>query len=129
MELSSKAEEVTILQVSNQKLTKLNNEMKNQYNELNKIYNKSVIELKRNEKLVNDKMEEISSMQKAASLEKEKLEAEIKSIKEDSIAKEEKINKLLDVLVKRGDHIRELKAQDAELNKKLKERMTNMLTW
>merc|ERR1719341_1249598 len=105
IELSSKAEEITTLQVTTQKLTKLNNE-------LNKIYNKSVIESKRNEKLVNDKTEEITAIQKTASLEKETLEAEIKTLKEDSVAKEEKINKLLDVLVKRGDHIKKLKEKD-----------------
>merc|ERR1712096_327265 len=68
------------------------------------------------------KAEELTEAQKATKLEKEKLEVDTKALQEESITKEAKINKLLDVLVKRGDHIRELKAQDVLLNKRLNEK-------
>ena len=122
IELSNKAEEVTSLQISSQKLTKVNTEVKHQYNELNKIYNKALVDMKRHEKLAVEKSEEVVAIKKAHATQKEKFESDYKLLKDDNISKEEKINKLLDVLVKRGDHIRDLKAQDAELNKKLKEK-------
>merc|ERR1712096_91106 len=68
------------------------------------------------------KAEELTEAQKTAKVEKEKSEVDNKALQEESITKEAKINKLLDVLVKRGDHIRELKVQDALLNKKLNEK-------
>merc|ERR1712025_1263048 len=66
--------------------------------------------------------EELVVAKKVHETQKDKLDQDCKLLKDDNLSKEEKINKLLDVLVKRGDHIRDLKAQDAELNKKLKEK-------
>jgi len=121
-ELAAKTEEVTSLQISSQKLTKVNSEVKHQYNELNKIYNKALVDMKRHEKLAVEKSDEVVALKTAHATQKEKYESDYKLLKDDNFSKEEKINKLLDVLVKRGDHIRDLKAQDVELNKKLKEK-------
>jgi len=121
-ELSAKTDEVTSLQISGQKLTKVNSEVKHQYNELNKIYNKALVDMKRHEKLAVERNEEVVALKKAQATQKDKFESDYKLLKDDNLSKEEKINKLLDVLVKRGDHIRDLKAQDVELNKKLKEK-------
>merc|ERR1712142_968930 len=75
------------------------------------------------------KTEEVTSLQinaqkltKLNTTQRDKLDQECKLLKDDNLSKEEKINKLLDVLVKRGDQIRDLKAQGIELNKKLKEK-------
>ena len=101
---------------------KLYNELKHQYNELNKINKKLAPEIKKNEKIICDKTDEIASVKKANVLNKEEMELEIKTLKEASISMEEKTNKLLDVLVKRQAHIRKLKEQGAELKKKVKEK-------
>eukprot|EP00092_Neocalanus_flemingeri_P025651 GFUD01027811.1.p1 GENE.GFUD01027811.1~~GFUD01027811.1.p1 ORF type:complete len:2002 (+),score=580.84 GFUD01027811.1:54-6059(+) len=121
-ELSKKVDEVTTYQINTQKLTKLNNELKHQYSQLNKVYNKAAADLKKNEKEVITKTEELAAAQKTATEERDQTEVETKALNDESTIKEEKINKLLDVLVKRGDHIRELKAQDTILNQKLKEK-------
>merc|ERR1712096_252551 len=46
-ELSEKADSLTSYQIKTQKLTKLNNELKHQYNQLSKIYNKSAGDVKK----------------------------------------------------------------------------------
>merc|ERR1712142_847169 len=121
-DLALKNEEVTSLQINAQKLTKLNTDVKHQYNELNKIYNKALIDMKRHEKLAVEKSEELVVAEKVHATQRDKLDQDCKLLKDDNLSKEEKINKLLDVLVKRGDQIRDLKAQGIELNKKLKEK-------
>merc|ERR1712096_103047 len=73
-ELSEKADSLTSFQIKTQKLTKLKNELKHQYNELNKIYNKAAGDVKKYEKEVIAKTEEMTEAQKATKLEKEKLE-------------------------------------------------------
>merc|ERR1711915_216812 len=121
-EVAVKADELTNLQVSNQKLIKVRHELKQQNDELNKMYNKSLVESRKSAEAAEAKTQEINQLNKTIEAEKEKIDVELKTVKDELTEKERKINKLLDVLVKRGDHIKELKNNESELNKKLTEK-------
>merc|ERR1712142_1442271 len=121
-EVAVKADELTNLQVSIQKLTKVRHELKQQNDELNKMYNKSLVESRKSADAVEAKSKEINHLNENIKAEKDKVNVELKTVKDELTEKERKINKLLDVLVKRGDHIKELKNNESDLNKKLNEK-------
>merc|ERR1711915_52687 len=71
-EVAAKADELTNLQVSNQKLTKVRHELKQQNDELNKMYNKALVESRKSAEAAEVKTKEITQLNENIKAEKEK---------------------------------------------------------